>query len=346
MRLVGLGALLCVLTPAVVGAVPRSLSANSPTDRALIALHFAPIHYQDVDSSGDHSLGGYADYITRFDFDGDLNARNNWENLAKLRGAPPSAAYYSVVESKTHWFIVYLFFHPRDWTDGFFDTEHENDAEGVLLAVRRDGSTFGQLKGAVTVAHRDFYSYVPRGSDWSAGLESIDGVLTQKQYDGSLHPETAQESQGHGLKARPYYDIENEDGIVYYPSLAEGKVAIGPRSSSRFYQLIDIFEPNGMWDNRNNAELFGSFGSFAGNTGGACGSFALGCTTNSAHAPWAWDDSDDECRAGAMAFDPAGLVKSYFRTPESLNLMYEFNPYVRDLPALVAVATRESFRRN
>jgi len=38
-----------------------------------------------------------------------------------------------------------------------------NDAEGVMLAIRRDGSTFGQLQAAVTVAHTDFFSFVPAG---------------------------------------------------------------------------------------------------------------------------------------------------------------------------------------
>jgi hypothetical protein len=32
-----------------------------------------------------------------------------------------------------HWYILYAFFHPQDWTDTPFDQEHENDLEGLLV---------------------------------------------------------------------------------------------------------------------------------------------------------------------------------------------------------------------
>src|SRR5687768_12342519 len=108
----------------------NALSASVPADRAALALRWAPVHYQDTDPTGSHALGGAADYISRYDFDGDLDGRNNWDRAGN--GAYPLSAhgYYSVVETSTHWFIVFMFFHPRYWTDAFFDTEHENDAEG------------------------------------------------------------------------------------------------------------------------------------------------------------------------------------------------------------------------
>src|SRR6185295_1667396 len=139
------------------------LSAGNAADRAQLALRWAPVHYQDVDQTGGHALGGAADYIAAYDFDGNLNGRDNWDHAGNAAFPLLATGYYSVVETSSHWFIVYLFFHPRDWTDSFFDTEHENDAEGVMLAVRRDGSTFGQLQAAVTVAHTDFFSFVPSG---------------------------------------------------------------------------------------------------------------------------------------------------------------------------------------
>src|SRR6478735_5934084 len=57
----------------------EALSAATASDRASLALRWAPIHYQDVDQTGSHALGGAADYIARYDFDGDLDARNNWD---------------------------------------------------------------------------------------------------------------------------------------------------------------------------------------------------------------------------------------------------------------------------
>lgn len=48
--------------------------------------------------------------------------------------------------------------------------------------------------------------------------ESIDGRLSLASFEGQLHPITAQEAKGHGLKAWPSYDIQG-DGVKYYPSL-------------------------------------------------------------------------------------------------------------------------------
>lgn len=308
------------------GESTQALSAQSAGDRANLALHWAPIHYQDVDQTGGHALGGAADYLARYDFDGDLNGKNNWDRAGNAAYPLSAHAYYSVVETPSHWFIVYLFFHPRDWTDSFFDTEHENDAEGVMLSVQRDGSVYGVLKAAVTVAHTDFFSYLPSGSSWSANKEGVDGTLSMASFDGSLHPVTAQEAKGHGLKARPYYDI-NGDGVVYYPSLTVAGVPTGPNDRNVSYKLVDIVEPGGMWDQRANTALFASFGAFAGDKTGGCGSGAIGCNTNSANAPWGWDDSNDGPARGALATDPAGLAANYFKIPEGLNAAYTVNPF-------------------
>jgi hypothetical protein len=320
-----------VLIGAVIGlgcmAPAHALSASEPADRAALALRWAPVHYQDTDPTGSHALGGAADYLARYDFDGDLDGRNNWDHAGNAAYPLSSHGYYSVVETSTHWFIVYMFFHPRDWTDSFFDTEHENDAEGLLLTIARDGSTYGALKSAVTVAHTDFFSYVPTGSGWSGGAESIDGTLSMVSYNGQLHPVTAQQAKGHGLKARPYYDIAGGDGVVYYPSLTTAEVPSSYNDRNVLYKLVDIFSANGLWAQRNNVALFASFGNFFGDSSGGCGSGAIGCTANAANAPWGWDDSNDGPGRGALATDPAGLVRNYFSIPEPMSVAYTFNPY-------------------
>src|SRR6187402_1255888 len=143
----------------VISSDSAALSATSSTDRAALALRWAPIHYEDVDPTGGHALGGQSDYMTRYDFDGDLEGRNNWEHTGNSAYPLSAHGYYAVAETGSHWFITYLFFHPRDWSRSFFDTEHENDAEGVMFTIRRDGSPYGTLTAAVTVAHQDFFSY-------------------------------------------------------------------------------------------------------------------------------------------------------------------------------------------
>ncbi|MBC7976396.1 MAG: hypothetical protein H7138_15605 [Myxococcales bacterium] len=302
------------------------LSAADPVGRAELALRWAPVHYQDVDQTGGHGLGGAADYIAAYDFDGNLEGRDNWDHAGNAAFPLRAVGYYSVVETSSHWFVGYLFFHPRDWSDNVFDTEHENDAEGALFAIRRDGSTFGQLQAAVTVAHTDFFSYVAPGSAWRSGAESTDGTLQLAALGDGNHPITAQQAKGHGLKARPGYDIDG-DGVIYVPSATTSEVPSGPNDRSVAYRLIDVLAPGGLWDQRANPSLFSGFGTFAGDTGGGCGSGSFRCSANSANAPWGWDDRDDGPGRGALASDPAGLVRNYFSIPETVSTTYTFNPF-------------------
>ena len=274
-----------------------------------LAFHWAPIHHQDTDSS-DYD----ADYLSTVDFDGDWNTLNNWENqpqLAKLTGA----AYYSVVETSTHWFIVYGFFHPRDWDDQpdpFGTKTHENDLEGVLLTVRRD-SGYGQLEAAVTVAHSDFYSYVPAGSPFQNGAETIDGTLLV--VDG--RPTTRQEAKGHGLYRWDGNDFPGGDGVVYRPA-ATGEVPSGGNDRSVGYRLVNVLEANGMWARRANSETFASFGTFRGDNG----------KDNAANAPWGWDDQNDgPIYKGYLATDPALLVDRYFSNKGDFSLTYTRNAF-------------------
>ncbi|MGW4466665.1 hypothetical protein [Micromonospora sp. NPDC004704] len=313
--------------------------ASAAVSRAELALRWAPIHYQDVDATGSHALGGRSDYITKVDFDGDLNGRNNWDRAGQAGVSFAAHGYYSVVETTTHWYITYLFFHPRDWTDHpFFETEHENDGEGVLFAIERDGSTYGVLRSAVTVAHSSFYSYTPAGSTWSGGRENVDGTLQLQSspHDSFQHPVTAQEAQGHGLKAYPQYNI-NGDGIVYYPSTVAETPSDGNDRDVR-YQLVDMFAAGGLWAQRTNASLFANLGTFAGDTSDNCGSGTFGCSTNSANAPWGWDDGDDLPGRGQIATDPAKLSVEYFTVAGSLSRAYTYNPYASEAAALAAAA--------
>ncbi|GAA2580917.1 hypothetical protein GCM10010435_67910 [Winogradskya consettensis] len=313
--------------------------AHAAVSRAALALRWAPIHYQDVDATGSHALAGRSDYLTKVDYDGDLNGRNNWDRAADSDVSFAANVYYSVVETSSHWFVTYFFFHPRDWVDHpFFETEHENDGEGLMLSIEKDGTDYGVLRAMVTVAHSDFYSYTPSGSSWTNGRETIDGTvqLQSSPHDAFQHPVTAQEVQGHGLKAWPQYDI-NGDGIVYYPSgTAETPSSTNDRDVR--YALIDIFADGGLWAQRANSSLFASLGTFAGDTSGDCGVGTFSCGTNSANAPWGWDDGNDLPGRGEIATDPAKLSAEYYTIPGTLSRAYAYNPYGSAAEALKKAA--------
>lgn len=304
----------------------RAESASDGQFRAQLALRYGPIHHQDVHTRGSHGLGGAADFITAVDFDGDYDASNNWDNAGNARFPLAAHAYFSVVETASHWFITYQFFHPRDWSSTFFETEHENDSEGVLLAVARTGSTFGELRAAVTVVHADFYSFVPTTSRWSSGGEDVDGVLSLAPFAGELHPVTAQQAETHALKAWPYYRIQRQ-GVVYYPSLSRAEVPESANDRQVLYQLHDVLEPGGLWQRKDDPRLFARRGAFAGNRSGGCGQGALWCSKSAARAAWAWNDHDDKSPAGAMASSPAALVLAYFDPHERVSQAFLFNPF-------------------
>ncbi|MCP3137912.1 hypothetical protein [Pyxidicoccus xibeiensis] len=298
---------------------------SSTAFRAALAKRWAPIHYQDVDVTGSHSLSGRSDYLTRVDFDGDWSGTNNWENTASR---PLTAhAYHSLVETSTHWYLVYTFFHPRDWSDNIFDSEHENDGEGVMLVVERNGTEYGALIGAVTVAHKDFFSFVPDGSPVGSGSENLDGKLSMALFEGVQHPITAQEAKGHGLKAWPAYDIVG-DGVKYFPSLSTAEEPSSPSDSDVRYKLVDIYGSEGLWPRRSLTTLFASEGTFRGDTSGGCGLVAGQCGTNSANAPWGWDDQNDgPILRGELATDPAKLAAYYFSPSSRFSTTYTFNPF-------------------
>ncbi len=323
---------LCLLAFIAMFLLPQSIWAQCttmPTDASslaacnlAIALEFAPEHSQEVDNDGGSSLNGRSDFLTAIDYDGDWVCNNNWDNLTQFPNSQYNAAvYYSVVWTKTHWYIVYAYYHPRDWSNSIFDPEHENDLEGILVIVRRTGENVidlsnAVLEGGITVFHLDFYSYRAFGSSLSADNEGIDGFLFTS---GGTHPRTSQEAKGHGCKAWPQIGFD-EDGTVTYKSSAanNAEFPITINDSDVKYELVDIFEGGGLWSRRNNSETFASWGKFSGDNGG----------DNKANAPWTWDDKNDgPSYAGDMATDPVDLFDHYFNSTFPISDCYQFLPY-------------------
>ena len=137
-----------------------------------------------------------------------------------------------------------MFFHARDWSDSAFDQEHENDLEGTIMAVRKNGSTYGALEGMITVFHKDFYSYTPAGSPFRSGGQTVDGTLSFEAHNGIDRVKTAQEAKGHGLKAWPFISnftgASNQDGVIYYPTLGTPEAPSSGNDRYVPYRLVDM----------------------------------------------------------------------------------------------------------
>lgn len=196
---------------------------------------------------------------------------------------------------------------------------HENDMEGQLEVVRKDGSEYGTLEAVVTLAHDNFYSYTPPGSPFTDGQENIDATLVMQSFDGNEHPTSFQEARGHGAYAWDGAQFPGGDGIVYRPSRGAGAVPAGGNDRDATYGLVDLTGAGSLWERRSNAETYASWGTFRGDNG----------KDNAAHAPWAWDDGNDgsALQAGAIVTDPALLVSTYFDNTGELDLTYLRNPF-------------------
>src|SRR3990172_8962838 len=144
-----------------------------------LAYFHAPINFQDTEVRGESQDEGNrssvnqpiqrrGDYMNRFDFDGDRNGLNNWANFA---ARPPDAyrkderarayMYYSVVETATHYFIVYCSYHAQDREPRCSDGEcHENDLEGGLHMVKKgpENGGMGTLWLMMYLAHDDWFT--------------------------------------------------------------------------------------------------------------------------------------------------------------------------------------------
>ena len=181
-----------------------------------LAAHWAPVVCQDMDAANYR-----AEYITRFNYDGNWRGNDNWNNLDAhdLLGA----VYYWVTETQTHYFIGYGFFHPRDWSSKGIG-QHENDLEGVLVTVKKQGE-YGQFVALSTVAHNDFWNYADKdeaagpSKNLSNGEEKIDGDVDFVRDDFGLHPVVYVQSEGHGIYANKSGEGIFINDVVDYPKV-------------------------------------------------------------------------------------------------------------------------------
>ncbi|WP_159007301.1 carbohydrate-binding protein [Streptomyces sp. NRRL S-813] len=330
-------------------ARPDTANAASPSeDTKSLAQWWAPVHFQDVDRTGSTSAGGKADYITSYDYDGDLDGRNNWENV---KNYPLKAyVYYSVVETKDYAYLLYTYFHPRSWSQDA-GSEQENDTDGVLLVVQKPSASaeHGTLKAAITVAGNVFYPYTPQGSDWKQANREV-GTLSMDARTDHPRPFTAADARSHGVRNENKQLFEG-DGIVYYPNAENAadeppdpdKLIVGKPAEVK-YALVDVFAPGGMWEKRDSGLFVKSEDQyyFAGDddvqTDDYCGSGGSECHTDMAAAPWSFDDNRDGPGKGYIATTPGYLVWYYFNWPGKPakpedNDEYTWNPYQGNTPA-------------
>lgn len=329
------------------------------TDRA-VAIRFAPVFHQGIGET----IG--IDYITNFDFDGDMKGDNNWNNALEP-GFPHLAwVYFSVCETRTHYFIHYAAFHPRDYKGGVkkgvvlsdilreaakygakYDPTgisddavlaHENDMEGCLVVVQKGtgGDPLAQSKvvAVETLSHNRFLKYRPA---------EMPGRGEKLQLDGT-HPVLFVEPRGHGIEA--YRNDSRQarnaaNGVVKYEYVGVAEDPARRRGTTVGYDLQSLGK---LWKiaQGGTSETFGAAFDYGvrditvtGGTSrkarfGQIGSAFLGKVggQNMARPPWGWFDSQErEQPLGEWFLNPAATIKRHYNFENSFSVEYAHHPF-------------------
>lgn len=96
-----------------------------------LAGKYAPLIYQETNATSPQF-----DYPTRFDLDGDWVAENNVEFIKGSASSIEPTVHYSVTETKSHFFITYIFFYPYRYAEDE-SSRFGNDVSGALVVVRK-----------------------------------------------------------------------------------------------------------------------------------------------------------------------------------------------------------------
>jgi len=305
-----------------------------------LAAHWAPFIAQET------WFQPKSDYIARFDLDGDWSGENNWEN-AEI-GSSQAYVYYAAMETPTHWFLIYNIFHPRDYSDKCVAGScHENDNEGLILTVRKDGSQFGSLEAMETLAHNNVYSHVA-DSSIRGGAHNVDGKI---ELVDETHPAVFIESGGHGVYgssgSHSRYVVSEDrftagPGVTYvYTGLADRPQH--PDSRRVGYELLPIWDHWWLRAHEGSGRDDRTFDAYyryipAGNRPRApypeiAGSFwGRTQSENKAKPFWGWHDTRTRKKGvlatGQWGLDPAYAVSQNLRFPQPVSTEYIFNPYL------------------
>jgi hypothetical protein len=273
-----------------------------------LVLHYAPIHIQNICKKGKNSLQGKSDQLAAFNFDGDWDATNNWENLETHKIKP--VVYYAVVESRSHYFITYAYFHPRDWTRTPFTKigQHENDLEGAICFVEKNSTKWGKLEAVITVFHHQLVYYS------KSALEKLKLFNEQDNYA------TTQQAKGHGCKllnekkVRPITitNLPPESSVLF-----NGNKRLSTTTYVH-YELINLFAPNELWSQRTNSLFFENDQTIKGNNG------------KGANPPWLWQSNKWKkvLPVGAVAKYPSAVLNYIKNQDVIMDSNYLYNPYL------------------
>ena len=334
----------------IVGSLVALVSLHaSAASMQQMAVHYAPVLYQDTaDGFPNDWRNRRYDLVTRFDFDGGPQAADNWAAAESWK--LPGFVYFEAQETATHVFLVYGFYHPRDWDVGcFYPLCHENDQENYRLTIAKDGTEFG----TPILLDGDSHGY---HNAYAIGTAVMSGRTALKpeapSFDGA-RVRLFLEAKGHGPQlcaddADCRSKLAGGDGVVYRVTVDGGAPPVdepdveAPGIVEAEYGLLPSFEELWLRIPADSEGAFDTAGAVSYQGGRFTLPFAVPKEWNSddfgsegdGHTTWGVEfvSAGGADRLLDWGLDPALSVKEHFTIageddPALYSMEYTCNPY-------------------
>jgi hypothetical protein len=316
-----------------------------------LARHWAPVIYQEVNQ-------GRLDVFTAIDFDADFDVRNN---LQRSRSPNAGVVYWSVRESTTHFFVLYMLYYPG--RDGGAAQPAEHDIHGLQVMLRKEvNDPLGRLEAFQTWSDGNLGRWAMETSWYPAGegvaapeRQSLAGRLPASALEEGRRIPLFSIANTHDLCMRtigfgrcspssgttaPF--AAGRAGLVYRPG--DRAQRVGDAANDALTYQLRPFDPL-FWALRDRTS--GDRALFSGSVSylapeiadgvpreGDGRSFPAGLASEAPGGsygvmPFAWGRrSADPPDQGVIMIDPAWSFNTLFAISGRLTLNYCFNPYL------------------
>lgn len=322
-----------------------------------IAARYAPVIYQEIDRA-------QMDYLRRVDFDGDWVATNNFHAAAEKRGDSKGYVYYEIKETKSHFFVTYVFFHAGKKSNakvGFIRKlrTHENDLGGLTVVVAKQAAPGREVEALLAADGQSLRSYdnMPKKVDgkrvrWSRNHGAWQGpVRFVDEADHPLvdlertHPQIWIGGKSHKVFGYTGRDDRNafggDEGLVYAPTgIAQAPKAPhqGQLVGYALRPLSELYEHLGKDDFATQGDRSDSSTPLPARMRGRVG------LDDKAVFPWAWraprheftnDNENDHnqrtawIEEGQLFNDPVHALGVLFDLPETFERRYTRNDFLK-----------------
>lgn len=204
---------------------------EEPAGVAQIARDWAPVIYQSLGSAA----GGVVntDIPTKINFDNNFTARDNKENAQRGTTRTTAAVYYNVIESKTHYYVLYVLYYPMRKDTAGESFEHDFTGMVMVLAKGANGLELKLVEGVDIQTGTDAaLGFKPQSSDVQGiaapqNLETFDDAAIMSGRYPLFIPSGEHEACNWAVDGRPphcpfnagEFPNGNENAVIMRPGM-------------------------------------------------------------------------------------------------------------------------------